>query len=67
MGRFDARQFCTEEQKQFFKEIVIIFSEDYRRVSQVVFTENSGDTITILFQNVLYDKKISPAVWRTGF
>ena len=53
--------------KQFFQEIVIVFREDFSCVSQVVFTEKTGDAITILFQNVLYDKKISPEVWRTGF
>ncbi len=50
--------------KQFFKEIAIVFDSDFQCVSQVVFTENSGDTITILFQNVLYDKKIPPEIWK---
>ena len=50
--------------KMFFSDITITFSKDYSAVEKVLFTEKSGDTITITFQNVRFNTPIPPETWR---
>ena len=47
----------------FFTTISITFSKDYSAVEKVLFTEKTGDTITITFQNVRFNAPISPDTW----
>ena len=50
--------------KMFFSDITITFSKDYSAVEKVLFTEKSGDTIAITFQNVRFNAPIPPETWR---
>ena len=47
----------------FFTTISITFSKDYSAVEKVLFTEKTGDTITITFQNVRFNASIPPDTW----
>ena len=49
--------------KMFFTTISITFSKDYSAVEKVLFTEKTGDTITITFQNVRFNAPIPPDTW----
>ena len=50
--------------KLFFSTITITFSEDFTTVRKVLFTEKTGDTIELVFQNTRYNAPIPPQTWR---
>ena len=48
----------------FFTRIVLTMAPDFQSVQKVVFTEKTGDTITLVFKNIQRNVPIPESTWR---